>query len=128
MHVAIVNLLSNAIIIVSSGYRHHPQAHAFRCSEMEVKPPAYIFEFLTWFSKLKPDWSIQRHRKGVQVIFSHIRAYARANKMRDIDRFTKWKVEKMTHNLAVVYSYIKRGGRRPGAGLVLTNLFFVYKN
>ena len=35
---------------------------------MEVKLPTYFFEFLTWFSKLKPDWSIQQQQTSDQAI------------------------------------------------------------
>ena len=36
-----------------------------------VELPAYFFEFLTRFSKHKPDWSIQRHRERVtKLLFS----------------------------------------------------------
>ena len=38
---------------------------AQRCSETEVELPAYFSEFLTRFSKHKPDWSIQRHCERV---------------------------------------------------------------
>ena len=38
---------------------------------MEVELPAYFFEFLTRFSKHKPDWSIQRHHERVtKLLFS----------------------------------------------------------
>ena len=35
----------------------------------EIELPTYFFEFLTRLSKLKPDWSIQRHCKHVTKLY-----------------------------------------------------------
>ena len=48
--------------------------HVIICIEIET--PAYIFEFLTRFSKLKPDRSIQRHREGVTKQYFRVRSRA----------------------------------------------------
>ena len=42
---------------------------SWRCSETEIELPTYFFEFLIQFSKLKSDWSIQRHWESVTKLY-----------------------------------------------------------
>ena len=79
-----------------------------------------VFKAQTWL--VNPMSSRRRN----QAIFSCICACARADwevtcATWAIDQITRWKVEKMAHDPAVVD--IKRGGRCPRAGLMLANFY-----